>query len=182
MNTSASTPAAREINRLHDESVRLADASQQSLHAALAAAWQAGQLLLVEKKRVRRKMGGAWLLWLEQYFHGTPRTAQNYMRLAQSVADLSRVQGMSLRQAYIHLGISTAPKSDRPTVRVSPLPAHVRLAAKLVCTLKAPSQLDECAPEQSAAYRQDLRTLYEHLRRLFEPMANNPTPTGSKSA
>lgn len=77
INASAVLSAAAEINRLHAEASQHAVASRRSLRAALVAAWRAGQLLLAEKKRVRRTMGGgAWLLWLEEHFKGTPRTAQ----------------------------------------------------------------------------------------------------------
>ncbi len=80
-----------------DEVVRQTDVSRQTLHSALAAAWHAGHLLLAEKKRVRQAMGGgAWLLWLEQNFRGTPRTAQRYMKLTKGVADAAFLQGMSL--------------------------------------------------------------------------------------
>jgi hypothetical protein len=64
------------------------------------------QLLVAERKRVLRTMGpGAWLLRLKSNFRGTARTAQRYMRLAQCVADVTFLQGMSLRQVYARLGI-----------------------------------------------------------------------------
>jgi hypothetical protein len=56
---SAAAFAAREINRLHAEVEKLSAASRQSLTSALAAAWQAGRLLIAEKKRVRQTMGRA---------------------------------------------------------------------------------------------------------------------------
>ncbi|MDE3084201.1 MAG: hypothetical protein KGJ37_03140 [Verrucomicrobiota bacterium] len=156
--------AAQEINRLHDEASRLAAESKYSLHQALTAAWRAGQLLLAEKKRVRHTMGpGAWLHWLEQNFHGARRTAQKYMQLAQSVNEASLLQGMSLRQVYLRLGIATEPKSRANSPRVESLPSHVRLANQLLAVLKPSLPL-----EQSAAYRRDLRALYERLRVYFE--------------
>ena len=182
MNAPGPSSAAREINRLHAEVIRLAEESQQSLHAALAAAWRAGQLLLEEKKRVRRTMGNAWLPWIEHNFRGSLRTAQNYMRLAQGVADVSFLEGMSLRQAYIHLGISTAPKSDRAPVKVEALPPHVRYATRLVRVLNAERDFGRLPVERLAAYRQDLRPLYEQLRRLFEPTVNNRRLSGSNCA
>lgn len=169
MNASGTIGAVGEINRLHAEVTRLAEESDKALHAALGAAWQAGQLLRVEKKRVRKTMGGAWLPWLEANFRGSVRTAQNYMRLAESVTDVTQLRGMSLRQAYIQLGISTAPKCGHTdAIPVRSLPAHVRFATRLVRALKE-SNLPRLAPERVAAYRQDLRPLYEQLRRLFEP-------------
>ncbi len=157
--------AAREINRLHAEVEQHSAASRQSLTSALAAAWQAGQLLIAEKKRVRRSMGpGAWILWLEENFHGAKRTAQKYMQLARAVPEASALEGMSLRQAYLHLGIATEPKTRAESPHVDALPSHVRLANKLLVALEKTPH-----PEQSNAIRQDLRALYERLRRLFEP-------------
>ena len=80
------TSGAEEINRLHADAVTLSTESRNALQAALIAAWKAGQLLAVEKRNVRRTMGpGAWQLWLERHFSGTPRTAERYMLLAKQV-------------------------------------------------------------------------------------------------
>jgi len=167
MNTAPVTTAVAEINRLHDEAKRCAAASRQALHGALVAAWQAGQLLSLERKRVFHTMGpGAWLFWLKANFRGTARTAQRYMRLAQCVGDVAFLQGMSLRQVYARLGIATEPKTPGKRRLRHTLPAHVVLANKLVRTLRrAPGA------ERGEAYRRDLRTLYEKLRPWFEPMA-----------
>lgn len=159
---------ADEINRLHAEAMKLAAASRQSLDAALMAAWRAGALLVAEKQRVRRTMGaGAWLLWLESNFRGTPRTAQRYMRLARSVSDPGFVQGLSLRQAYERLGIATEPKR-RGQAAPGRLAPHVSLATRLVRTLRSPKVCALMSPEHRAAYQADLRMLYERLRALFE--------------
>jgi hypothetical protein len=168
MNPPASTSVAQEVNRLHEEVVRQTDDSKKCLHAALAAAWQAGRLLLAEQDRVRRMMGGAWLLWLEQNFRGAERTAQNYMRLADSVPDVSAFQGLSLRQVYLRLGIATEPKSRVNSPHVEKLPPHVRLANKLLVVLSICDKTPQAHPEQRAAFQQDLRALYERLRRIFE--------------
>ena len=98
MNATPVLAIAAEINRLHAEVKRSAFASHQALQGSLIAAWQAGQLLVAERKRVFHRMGkGAWLLWLELNFRGTARTAQRYMRLAHSIADVALLRGMSLR-------------------------------------------------------------------------------------
>ncbi len=158
---------ADEINRLHAEAVKLSGDSRDALHAALVAAWKAGQLLAVEKRHVRHSMGaGAWLLWLERYFSGSPRTAQRYMLLAKSVSDATFLHGMSLRQAYFRLGIATEPKSPGRTVALRPLPRHAVLAGRLLGLLKSRPNL--LGSEVRKAYRQDLRPLYERLRGLFE--------------
>ena len=182
MSVPAPVPAAQEINRLHAEVVRQVEASKQALHTALAAAWRAGQLLLAEKKRVRRTMGGgAWLLWLREHFRGSPRTAQNYMRLAETVADVSLLQAMSLRQVYLRLGIATEPKSRAGSVPLQALPPYLRFAHRLLAALQP--CVKAFTPEQSEAYRQDLRPLYERLRLLFEPgIANIRGPDVSNRA
>ncbi len=164
---------AAEINRLHEEVSRQNSASRQALHAALVAAWRAGQLLVEEKKRVLRTMGaGAWLLWLHANFRGTPRTAQRYMRLAQGVTDPAFLQGMSLRQAYARLGIATEPKTPGGRRLRHTLPAHVLLANRLLRALKRSP--DRAGSEQAEAYRRDLRALYERLRAWFETPGTQP--------
>lgn len=175
MNAAAVPSVAAEINRLHEEASRHAVAARSSLHAALTAAWQAGQLLLAEKKRVRRTMGGgAWLLWLEQNFHGKPRTAQRYMKLAQSVADAAFLQGMSLRRAYSRLGIPMEPRTPAESVRLQPIAPHVLLVNQLVRALQCAGDFDELPPAQRAAIRQDLSPLYRRMRPLFEPDGARP--------
>lgn len=164
---------ADEINRLHREVLRQTKDSEKCLHAALVAAWKAGRLLLTEQVHVRRTMGAAWGLWLNQNFRGTHRTAQNYMRLADTTPDMSGFAGLSLRQVYFRLGIATEPKCRRDSPRVKPLPDHIRLANRLLVALGACEKKLKAAPEQSDLLRQDLRALYERLRRLFEPGAVN---------
>ena len=167
MNPVPATTVATEINRLHEEAKRCSEASRRALHGALAAAWHAGQLLLMEKKRVRHGMGpGAWLPWLEANFRGTARTAQRYMRLAQCVADVAFLQGMSLRQAYARLGIATEPKTAGKRPLAHKLPTHIVLANKLVRALKR--RAGQSGEEQAESYRRDLRALYERLRPWFE--------------
>jgi len=160
--------AALEINRLHAEVVRLTTESKQLLLNAVTIAWQTGQLLLAEKKRVRQKCGGAWGLWLKHNFKGTPRTAQRYMWLAQCESDVSSLKGLSLRQAYFRLGIATEPKSPLGNMRVRPLPQYIRLAGRLLVELGPSTDIRRLPPEQREAYRQDLRALYQRLQALFE--------------
>lgn len=167
MNPPDHSATVREINRLHAEAEHHAADSRTALLAAVSAAWQAGTLLSQEKGRVRRTMGaGAWLTWLEVHFQGSPRTAQRYMLLARSESDLASLRGLSLRQVYLRLGISTEPKTHAQRVPIGTLPAHIRFAQRLVVTLQP--CIRRITPDRSAAYRQDLRPLYELLRPLFE--------------
>jgi hypothetical protein len=169
MNPAIATSTAAEINRLHEEAKRGAFTSREALYGALVAAWQAGHLLIAEKQRVFHNMGpGAWLLWLEANFRGTARTAQRYMRLAHIITDEAFLKGMSLRQAYLRLGIATEPKTPGKRRLRHTLPAHVLHANRLFRALKRrPGQTGD---DQSEAYRRDLRMLYEKLRQWFEPV------------
>jgi len=103
------------------------------------------------------------------------------MRLAESLTDATFLQGMSLRQTYLRLGIATEPKNTANTVRLQELPAHVRLANRLLAALRPPNNLLHAPPQERAAYCQDLRPLYDRLRRLFEAcdLVNLPLPGGS---
>ena len=169
MNPDDDAFTVRQINQLHAEVVEHTGESRKYLHAALAAAWHAGHLLLSERTRVRRTMGDAWGQWLAQKFHGSQRTAYNYMRLADTVLNVAEFEGMSLRQVYFRLGIATEPKCRTAARRVPKLPAHIRLANRLLVTLNHSNK--KYPPNdagRSAALRQDLRALYERLRPLFE--------------
>jgi len=160
--------AALEINRLHAEVLRLTSESKQSLVSAVAVAWQTGQLLLAEKKHVRKTCGAAWLFWLEHNFKGTPRTAQRYMWLAESEPDVSQLQGLSLRQAYFRLGLATEHKSRDGASPARSFPQHIRLAGRLLVALEPCADVRRLPPEQRDAYLQDLRPLYQRLQALFE--------------
>lgn len=168
MNAAAVVSPVAEINRLHAEAKKHAVVSRRALGAALVAGWKAGNLLLVEKKRVRRTMGGgAWLLWLEQNFRGTPRTAQRYMKLAKCVADPAFLNGISLRQAYDRLGIPMEEKHAAESFPLQPLAPHLLLASKLVRALPA-ADWQRLPPEKRSALRLDLAPLYQRMRLLFE--------------
>jgi len=102
MNNSAKASPVDEINQLHGDAIKFSAQSSRHLQEAMAAAWRAGLLLRVEKKRVRRAMGrGAWPLWLEQNFSASPATARRYLHLADSVSDESLLGELSIRQMYL---------------------------------------------------------------------------------
>jgi len=184
MNTAPVPTVAAEINRLHESAQKLAADSRQVLNGALTAAWQAGQLLLAEKKSIRRRMGvGAWLLWLEANFHGTPRTAQRYMKLARSVTDVAFLRGISLRQAYARLGIATEPKTRGGQPLLHRLPKHLVLANRLLRAIKCPP-----VGANNDSLRRDLRQLYETLHPWFtedDPMERRESilrPAGQRNS
>ena len=135
----------------------------------LFAACQAGQLLVVERGRVRNTMGAVWGEWLEQNFAGSRVTAQKYIRLAELVSDEHALAGSSLRQMYLRLGIATEPKSRAESVQLKAFPPHVRLANRLLAVLRSPKDFSDTS--MVTAYRQDLRALYIKLRAHFESEA-----------
>jgi hypothetical protein len=126
-------------------------------------------------------MGYGWGLWLKEKFQGTQRTAQNYMRLAENVDDVSTFEGLSLRQVYFRLGIATEPKCRANAAAVPPLPSHIRLANRL---LEALPMSGKKAPTTPETVRLDLRALYERLRPFFEEdrTTNRSTPALSKGS
>ena len=168
MNAEPILSVAAEINRLYEVALSHSIRSRESLDAALVAAWQAGHLLVAEKKRVRHSMGpSSWLLWLEANFDGTPRTAQRYMKLARRVADASFLRGMSLREAYARLGIATQKtKTPAQCALRRQLPAHVSLANRLIRALKR-ERIRSAGNEKNGAFRRDLQLLFETLRPWF---------------
>ena len=71
---------------------------------------------------------GNWELWLERNFEGKVRTAQRYMLLAKTVPDILQLRGLTLRQAYLRLGIAVAENPHGSAQRYAVLPAHAALA------------------------------------------------------
>jgi hypothetical protein len=158
---------AAKINALHADARRLETESRKKLHAAIAAAWRAGNLLREATASVTRHGGrGAWTPWIKTMFAGGMRTAQRYMKLARELPDFNPATpgAMSLRQIYFRLGIATEPKraaaGNRSRSHVGKLPAHITLANKLVRVLRLSRR--DIRPH-------DLAPLYTQLRALFEP-------------
>lgn len=179
MNANAQPSRVEEINKLHAVVQRCNADSRAALNAALTAAWHAGRLLVAERERVNATVHrGAWCGWLRKNFRGSIRTAHRYVRLAQSISDVTFLGGLSLRQAYFRLGIATEPKKHGQHP-VTALPDYVRLATRLVCALRRRPPRGPAAEAVVAAYRRDLRSLYEQLQPLFVEV-NQDRPNGSK--
>jgi hypothetical protein len=101
MKTVATTPdgdreIALRINALHAEAEQHRSRCCDAVYQALRAAWQAGHLLLKQKRKI---VHGNWELWLKINFDGKVRTAQRYMLLAKTVPDVLQLRGLTLRQA-----------------------------------------------------------------------------------
>lgn len=153
---------AAEINRLHDDVRRLSEKSRCALDGALAAALSAGRLLQEHKAHLHHTAGrGAWETWLKTCFHGGRSTAYRYMQLARETPGENAVhalRGLSLRQAYLRLGIATEPKTaTQHSVTAATVPEPVILAQKLTRLLRR-----QRAPKGSL--REELAALYRLLQ------------------
>lgn len=169
---------ADEINRFKDNVAKHAKGSREHLDHAVTLAWQAGRLLLAERKRVRRLMGrDAWPLWLKQNFRASAAVAQRYIHLAELAPDETTLRRLSIRQSYFRLGIATEPKSRAQSFRVPPLPAHLRYAGRLLVALQAHREAGLTAIKRSLL-QEDLRPVYLKLRKFFES-TNSPARAGS---
>ena len=101
------TVAAAEINARHAQTMAECQRCSEPMHRALLLGKETGELLLNQKKVVKRQYGhGAWEPWLKKHFTGSIRTAQQYMQLAKSATGVAELQNLSLRQAYRKLGMA----------------------------------------------------------------------------
>jgi hypothetical protein len=118
---------AEQINAYHDRVV-------ESLNSGLEHARHAGELLMEAKARCPH---GEWSQWLAENFRGSGRTAQGYMRVAQSwpeieaaksatgVADLSYRGALKLLAAPKDSPAAEA-EQERPIKRFLDLPLEER--------------------------------------------------------
>ena len=181
MSGSGSIGTRSDINRLHAGATGMARSSRDALDAALLAAWQAGQLLDAERKRIRRTMGrAAWSCWLAENFRGSQRTASRYLQLARTTADPNALPQLSLRQAYFRLGISTEPKSRGTRYQLPRLPGHVRNAQRLLLSVRTKLRLRQMDDEQRRRLCDDLAPLHRQLVLLFAPA--QPSRTGGSQS
>jgi hypothetical protein len=158
------------VNRLYSEVVGSCGKTEVEMSKALVAAWSAGKLLYVLKQRVRRNSGhGAWEPWLEQNFRGSVRTAQRYIALAKSVTDVADFGGMSLRQAYMVLGLSVEKKGLHDPITMPRIPAHLRMANRFLATLPSMNKMGQLTEADKEMWRRDLRMVLERLRMIFGP-------------
>ena len=156
------------VNRLYAEVVDSCGRSEAEMSKALVAAWDAGKLLCGLKQQVRRISGhGAWEPWVEQNFKGSVRTAQRYMALAKSVTDVADFGGMSLRQAYMALGLSVEKKGVHDPVPIPRIPAHLRMANRFLATLPPVGEIGRLSAGEIKTWQCDLRLVWERLRILF---------------
>ncbi len=82
---------AEHINTYH--------AAAQKHPEKIVNALAAGTLLLEAKETCRH---GEWLLWLEQHFDGSVRTAQHYMQIARRWQKIVEVSNGSVSDLSVH--------------------------------------------------------------------------------
>ena len=182
MNTATgSIKAKREIawriNGWHIQVEFHRAAYSEAVYSSLGAAWQAGRLLLVQKRKVARSH---WRLWLERHFNGTACTAQRHMTLAKAVPNATQLRGFSLRQAYLRLGIAVAGLAQVAASWYSFLPMHTVLANRFERWLRQKGDTTTLPDQEKQTLRRDLRPLYEWLVSLFDD-AGSTARTGRRS-
>lgn len=164
------TNSRARIGELQRELARATEISRQALDHAIKVAWQIGRLLEIERAQVRRRMGrGAWKHWLAENFRGPQRLAERYAELARTVDSPDALSGLSLRQAYRRLGISTEPKTRANALRLPSLPGHVRNAQRLLLSVRMKLRLRQMNDEQRSRLCEDLAPLHRQLVLLFAP-------------
>jgi len=136
------------------------------VYSGLYAAWQAGRLLLVQKRKVACSH---WRLWLERHFNGTARTAQRYRVLAKTVPNAAQLRGFSLRQAYLRLGIAVAGLAESTVSRYFFLPMYAVLANHFERWLRQKGDTAILPDQKKQTLRHhNLPPLYEWLVSLFD--------------
>lgn len=163
---------ATRLNELYQKIETLANTTKATGREAVLLAIEAGRALIEVKKQVGH---GNFMLWVEANLTFTERTAQRYIRLAESnpthVSDLegpsSFSDAITVRQAYVAAGILPAPEPPPHTgegkTRANPFDWYRHIDA-LVKELNYRDALDD-------ADRTALRQLHSILLRLMEGKA-----------
>ncbi len=165
VNRAAERAAIDKINELHAQAERQRAVCAESIYEALRAAWEAGGLLTEQKRRIAR---GNWALWIDLHFHGNIRTAQRYMALAKVCPDIEVLRGLTLRQAYLRLGITVAnPPGARPVSRHL-LPTHAALANRFQRWMRERLDVQALPEQERRTLQRDLKPVRDWLNRLFD--------------
>lgn len=168
------------VNALHAVVQQASSLCGQQLETALCAAWQAGHLLRDEKKKVRRSMGhGVWVPWLEKHFTGSIRTAQRYMLLSKNVPDVSQLKEVSLRQAYLLLGIASERKNENREVQTV-LRRHQLAANRLVRAVREFGKLEMIGMADRKMLQRDLCAVHQILLEVFQDAPVNTRPIDAR--
>lgn len=166
VNRAAELAAIQKINELHALAERQQTVCSDSIYAALRAAWEAGSLLVDQKGRIAR---GNWALWLELNFKGNIRTAQRYMALAKACPEIAVLRGLTLRQAYLRLGIAVAKApGEKPTTLRRLLPPHAALANRFQRWMRQRLDVRALPEHERRTLQRDLRPVRDWLNRLFD--------------
>ena len=100
-------------------------ACTEAMHTGLAHAVQAGQLLIEAK--AQHKHGG-WLKWLDGNFGGTPRAAQQYMRVAREIPRLNKLDAKRVSLLSFRRALHDVTVQSRTLAEVEPGPRRKVLA------------------------------------------------------
>jgi hypothetical protein len=94
---------------LAEEIGREVELAERAWRDAFGHAIRAGAFLIEAKAQVRH---GEWLSWLEQYFSGSVRSAQGYMKLARHKDECATIAHLGVRGALKQLAAPRAPDHD----------------------------------------------------------------------
>ena len=90
------------------------------------------------------------------------------MLLAKTVPDVLQLRGLTLRQAYLRLGIAVAENLHGSAQRYAVLPAHAALANRFQRWMRQKQDVGTLPEQERRTLRHDLRPLYDWLARLFD--------------
>ena len=154
---------ATALNRWHQIVEERSRCSTQAAAEALVAAWEAGRLLSQEHDRIRRECGhGSWEAWVRENFDGCLTTSKRYVRIFESATRVADLQAMSLRKAYLLLGLVKTKPGEK---RLEPLAQHLLWVQKLASFLRR-KKTSGLGRDQMDALRDDLRPLLKELQTL----------------
>ena len=139
------------VNQLHHEAQAQAGDARTAMSLGVLAGWAGGRLIHYQKKKCRR---GTWSTWLDTQFEGSARTAQRYMSLAKKMKSLEELKGISLRQAYLRLGVAMTPTPGRGVCSEVVIPEFVILANKLTRVLRRNKCINEGLDDLWKLYRE----------------------------
>jgi len=90
------------------------------------------------------------------------------MLLAKAVPDVLQLRGLTLRQAYLRLGIAVAENPHGSAQRYAVLPPHAALANRFQRWVRQKQDVGTLPEQERRTLRHDLRPLYDWLVRLFD--------------
>lgn len=113
---------------------RQLQASRYELDEALLIAWKVGCIFCLKEKSLGKKL---WSFWANNNLSNDDRIIiYRYMKLSKKVKDPSLLPKISLRQAYIWLGVSMTPGVAKIEKSLPKLPDQVVYLRKIMLDIK----------------------------------------------